>query len=306
MFKLSKITNDNLQYISVENSSGNTQLKLCLNQGGRIDQLKINDIEVIVSIDSKTYKDNYASAILFPFANRIKNGKYTFDDINYTLDCNETDKNNALHGLVYDKTFEYITKKMTSDSASVVLRYENQKTSKGFPFLYEIWLTYTINDTSITLSVHIENKDEIAFPFTLGWHPYFLSSKLADSTINFDSKTKFAFDNQQIISGQINFDEDMPYSLKDATLDDGYILATDGVQLVTPDYKMTLKSSSKQTYLQLYTPNDANSIAIEPMTGACDSYNNEIGLQVLHPNQNFNIEWTVSIEQRNLKNLTNS
>lgn len=303
MYKTSTLTIENLEYLDIDNSNGESKLRLCLNQGARIDQLKIDNIQVISETNPKSYKDNYASAILFPFANRIKDGRYTFNDINYSLDCNESDKNNAIHGLVYDKTFEYVSSNLASDFGSVTLKYEDNGTSKGFPFAYEIFLMYLLNASGIKLAVKILNKDKKAFPFTLGWHPYFDSLDLSESTINFESKTKFLFDEQQIVTGKTAFKESMPYSLKDVKLDDAYILEADGVEFTTPEYVMSIKSSSKDNFLQLYTPNEPKRIAIEPMTGACDSFNNKIGLQVLHSNNQFEIAWEILIISSISKNI---
>ena len=76
MYKLSNIKIKNLEYLDIENSDSISKLRLCLNQGGRIDFLKFDNIKIISKNESSTYKDSYASAILFPFVNRIKNGKY--------------------------------------------------------------------------------------------------------------------------------------------------------------------------------------------------------------------------------------
>jgi aldose 1-epimerase len=45
--------------------------------------------------------------------------------------------------------------------------------------------------------------------------------------------------------------------------------------------------------LQLYTPKGLPLIAIEPMTGISNSFNNKIGLQVLKPNETYSITWNV-------------
>ena len=46
-------------------------------------------------------------------------------------------------------------------------------------------------------------------------------------------------------------------------------------------------------------------IAIEPMTGAADNFNNEIGLQTLQPNETYNTKWLITIDTRNSKIHTN-
>jgi aldose 1-epimerase len=41
---------------------------------------------------------------------------------------------------------------------------------------------------------------------------------------------------------------------------------------------------------------NTNAIAIEPMTGVSDSFNNKIGLKELSPGQCYEIEWQVNIK----------
>ena len=51
-------------------------------------------------------KDAYASAHLFPWANRIREGKYEFQNAHHQLPINESSLNNAIHGLVAFERFE--------------------------------------------------------------------------------------------------------------------------------------------------------------------------------------------------------
>ena len=64
----------------------------------------------------------------------------------------------------------------------------------------------------------------------------------------------------------------------------------------SPEYRFKLISTSKENFLQLYTSSQPNVIAIEPMTGAADSFNNKIGLQILKPKDNYSVEWNIAIQ----------
>lgn len=305
MYTLTHKETNGLQFIELSNPDCTSKATICLNQGGRLSDLMFNEIKLLADFDSSTYKDTYASSILFPFANRIKDGKYTFDGVDYVLDCNELDKNNALHGLVYDKTFECVDKELTTNYGSTTLQYEYDGTSKGFPFKFGILLTYKLMESDFSLSVQIINDDDKALPFTLGWHPYFISENLDKSTIGFKSSTKYLCDKQQIISGKTSLNMEMPYQLEGIKLDDGYKLQTNNIEFFTPEYRLNMTSTSKENHLQLYTPNTPNVIAIEPMTGAADSFNNKIGLQTLHPHERYNITWNIAFKNLKDKMKTN-
>ena len=305
MYILEELKIQGLNYLELTSSDGASKAKISLNQGGRLSHLVFEDIQVLADFNASTYENNYASSILFPFVNRIKDGKYTFNDLKYQLSCNEVNKNNALHGLVYNKTFVCTKKVLTLNDASVTLQYKDNGKHLGFPFKFNIELIYTLNKKGIIVSVNIINKDEKTFPFSLGWHPYFYSKNLYNSTLSFRSNKKYVFDNQQIISGTTDLNIEMPFQLKAVTLDDCYPLKTNEIDFLTPEYSFNIASTSKENFLQLYTPEVRNVIAIEPMTGAVDNFNNKIGLQTLQPNETYSMKWLMVIETRNSKINTN-
>ena len=73
----------------------------------------------------------------------------------------------------------------------------------------------------------------------------------------------------------------------------------------TPEYDFNISSTSKENFLQLYTPVQPNVIAIEPMTGAADNFNNKTGLQTLQPNDTYLVKWNMAIETYITKLNTN-
>lgn len=305
MYTLIQKAENGLQFVEICNPKKTSKATLCLDQGGRLSGLEFNGIKVLANLDPSTYGKNYASAILFPFANRIKDGKYTFEGQEYILKCNEADKNNAIHGMVYDKTFSLVDQDLTSDYGRTTLQYTHDGTTQGFPFQFQIQLIYTLTQDTFSLAVEIINQDTKPFPFVLGWHPYFESKNLDESALNFQSKTQFSHDRQQIISGSVPFDIEMSYQLKDAKLDDGYILESNTVEFFTPNYHLEISSSSTENYLQLYTPDISTVIAIEPMTGANNSFNNKIGLQTLSPDEHYRVKWMLTFENIKTKIETN-
>ena len=281
-------------FIELKNSDNSTKAIINLNEGGRLLTLNINNKELIKEIPDFAYKNSYASSILFPFASRIENGKYAFEDKEYQFNCNDLAKN-ALHGLVYNKKFEVENKSESKSNASVTITYKELENSVGFPFTYKIQLTYTLSQEEIKLSIHIENTDSKPFPFTLGWHPYFYSDNLRNSVLKFRSNQKIEFDENLITKRVIAIKTNNEYKIEDKQLDDCFILNSDTIEFSTPTYQVEIASSIKENYLQLYTPKDLPIIAIEPMTGISNSHNNKIGLQILEPKKSHSLIWSVKL-----------
>ena len=291
-----------MSFLELKNSRNNTKAIVSLHEGGRVQELQFEGVSVIKEQLDQKYEDTFASSVLFPFASRIKDGRYSFNNEEYQFECNEKGSANALHGLVYNKTFEVIDQEAHTDSCSITLLYQEKEKSKGFPFLYNIYTKYTLEEDKIRVSVKVNNTDKHSFPFTLGWHPYFISADLYNSFLHFKSAQKIQFDANLITDKIIEFEEETPYQIKDNQLDDCYILKNNSIEFSTPLYRILVDTNTKENYLQLYTPPSGHAIAIEPMTGISDSFNNKKGLQVLQPNEGYEAKWNVSFFKIGSKN----
>ena len=269
--------------------------KIALHQGASIQELMLNSKKIIQNISPLSYEQTYASSILFPFTNRIKDGKYTFDGIAYQTEINHVSEQNALHGFVYDKEFYIVNEFTNEEKASILLEYNETKRTKGFPFTYTIQLEYVLTNTSLVLHVKVKNTSNKVFPFTLGWHPYFVSSSLYDSTLKFDSNKQVVFDERMITEGAVNYENEDVFEIIDKKLDDCFFLNSNTIEFITPHYKLDILSSNNNDFLQVYTPPKDNTIAIEPTTGVSNSFNNEIGLKTLNPNEDYEITWQLHV-----------
>jgi len=294
MFTVNNLKTQNKNYVILQNADKSSTAKISLNEGGSLTNLKLNNTILIKEIENFDYKNSYASSVLFPFASRIENGKYAFNDKEFVLKCNDSDKN-ALHGLVYDKTFTVLNSVEDKNYVSVIISYKETKNSIGFPYKYNIELTYTLYKNELTLSVKIKNLDDKTFPFTLGWHPYFLCDDLQKSYLKFKSNQSIQFDKNLITDKVIDKIIDREFIIANKQLDDCFILKSDLVGFFTPNYQIEITTNQVENYLQLYTPKNLPLIAIEPMTGISNSFNNKICLQNLAPNQQHTVKWNVKL-----------
>ncbi len=266
------------------------------NEGGRLKSLTFKDKNIIDDLEQLAYKKSHAGAILFPFANRINAGKYEFHGKTYTLACNEPGRENAIHGLIFDKTFFVDETYEGSKSARVVLSYTENNPPEGFPFPYKIELKYTLKETSLSLEVKVHNIGKEDFPFNLGWHPYFCISDFDTSFLSFKSHKQVIFNDNLISLGMAETLIPDPYSLKDKTLDDCFVLLDKTVEHYTNDYTISISGKPKSNYLQIYAPPKEKRLAVEPMTGISDSFNHKRGIHILKPNHTKKETWCVSFK----------
>lgn len=294
MYTIDKIEKAGLSYVVVKGEKAFAEI--CLDRGAALETLILNSETIIENLNPLEYKDTYASSILFPFANRIKDGKYTYGGKDYQFDCNETGLNNALHGLVFDKTFAIEEADRDENGASLTLKYKEHEKNIGFPYLYTVFLKFVITDANLTLQIEIENNDVVNFPYTLGWHPYFVCQDLSKSTLEFSSSKTVIFSDRMITTDVVDSEVVMPFEIKNKQLDNCYALNEGTVVFNTPSYKMTINSDADENYFQMYTPPRANTIALEPVTGISDSFNNQHGLKELQAGMSCSVVWELHIE----------
>ncbi len=270
-----------------------TYAKIAINTGASLQELFINNTPIL-----KENRDlHYASSILFPFANRINKGIYNFNGTSYKLKINAEKEGNAIHGLIYNKSFKIVRQEISNDYALISLVYEEKQKQQGFPFTYEIVLTYILTDTNLELNVKVKNTDISSFPFSIGWHPYFYSSNLYNSYLEFSSHQKIKVNEDKIPVDVEKIILKDSFQIKEKHFDDCFMLNKDAVIFTTPNYSIELTSSSKEKYIQIYTPSNRETIAIEPTTAPADCFNNKRGLQILNPNDAHESTWKINLSE---------
>ncbi len=297
--KESKHENELLDFIQMSN--GAIRAAIYPNLGGSLQELSLDQVKIIDGIRPderglQDYRNTYRSSILFPFPNRVKDGIYAYGGNRYKLGINDLAFNNAIHGLVHDKHFVPEVVENTQDRIRLKLTFSADGSDPGFPFAYELGLIYTLETSGvIKLTFDLHNTGFQTFPFGMGWHPYFFSSNLDKSRIAAAFKDHFICPERMIPDEKEEASLDSSFEIGDQSFDDGFTLEEATSIFETPDYTVSMNfDSGSEPFLQIYTPEDRNSIAIEPMTCLTDALNNGIGLEALDPGQSY--QWSIEMK----------
>lgn len=304
MFQLLKRTHTNpaLDRISVVHSSENFNIEIYPNLGASLQRFVKNNIQIIDGISNddeglETYKQRYNSSWLFPFPNRIENGKYLFEGKEYQLKTNETALHNALHGFVYNKNFDLIQEEVSENFTELKFHYSYGGAIQGYPFPFDFQVSYTIKLNTIEINIKALNTGSSNMPFGIGWHPYFKSDALSKSILNFDGTSQYEVNDHMIPVKETTLKNDLPLELKDISLDDCFMSRTTKTNFNAGNYhlKIEFEPTHTRNFIQCYTPPARDCIAIEPMTCAPNAFNNEYGLLILKPNEQYlwNIKMTL-------------
>lgn len=294
MYKISRNLKENI--LEIYNTDKSDYAKICLNKGASLQELILKNNKIIQDLSPLSYSKTFASSILFPFANRIKDGNYSYNNSNHQININVKEENNAIHGFIYNKTFKLTNKQENKNNAAVTLEYNETEKTAGFPYKYKVILNYVLKASVLQLNISVLNMDTKAFPFTIGWHPYFTSSDLYNSSVKFKSSRKIITDHRNITTDVESITQTTELKIENKKLDDCWHLNDNKITFTTPKYNLNINTSAKENYLQIYTPPKLNTIAIEPTTGVSNSFNNNIGLNILNANDTYSIAWQLKIE----------
>ena len=301
MWKIREIKHENGMLCHLHVYSNRMSCRIFPNLGGSLQELIIDNIPVIdgITIDEKgldDYRNSFKSSVLFPFPNRVRDGAYHFGEKAYQLEINDTSFNNAIHGLVHDRTFSLHKEVGNTEKAVLELRYRADGSDPGYPFAYELGLKYSFSDRGeVSLGFELLNSGDKSFPFGLGWHPYFASSDLAESFLSMDALDHFICPERMIPEEKEAAGLADRFAVGEQAFDDGYSLVRPACSFETPDYHLRLSfEAGEESYLQIYTPPHRRSMAIEPMTCITDAFNNGIGLEVLDPGDSY--VWSIEMK----------
>lgn len=99
---------DNPRFVHLQYE--NYQAVISIDFGASLQHLSIDDYKLVHGLVDEgslreSFYGSYAGAVLAPFANRIKNGRFRFENKDCFFSCNEAGIN-AIHGCVADKPFD--------------------------------------------------------------------------------------------------------------------------------------------------------------------------------------------------------
>ena len=280
--------------IVLENSSATIIARICLSEGGRIVEWNDGGMKVIGEPSNQGYNSSYAAAVLVPFVNRIDKGGYSFQGQTYQLKCNENERN-AIHGLVYNCYFQLKDIQKQRDSVEISLEHVCQSPFEGFPFLFKTVLIYTFADNQLSVEIQVENIGKVDLPFNLGWHPYCFIGNNQDAKLEFSARHSFDTDEFGITCKSNYLGRKLVLNLSEP-LDNAFSLNGNTAAVKTNERIIELQFPKGDNYLQVYTPADKEYVAIEPMTGISNSFNNSIGLQILKPTKSISKKWILHIK----------
>jgi len=256
----------------------------------------------------KANPSRYGNPVLFPFPNRIRDGKYSWKGKAYATPANAS--GHAIHGYALRSAWRVITEQGGDDHARVEARWQ---LSVDAPEHREHWPADAVLTVScklgvggLTIEAVVSNPDTVDLPWGLGYHTYFRmplteSTDTAKSKIVIPAARRWELEGflptgrQTPLPAELDFRQGLPLAgLKADDVLTGLEHGSDGsseCHLIdeTIGREVFLAASPEFTELVVFTPSwNPNAIALEPYTQTTDAINLaargiEGGLKVLPP-----------------------
>jgi aldose 1-epimerase len=242
--------------------------------------------------------------LLMPWANRIRDGRYSFGGRDLQLGLTDPSHGNASHGLA--RWAAWTVEEHTDTSVSLVYRVMAQT---GYPWALDLHVLYDLSADGLVVTQTTTNLSPEPAPCASGAHPYLaVGDAIEDLELHVPARTRVLVDDRQVptgtepVSGAYDFSS--PRRIGDAVLDDGFgdLVRDDGRATVTLTDPATgrgvaLWVDEHHRWLQLFTqPTDGPrpALAVEPMTAPADAFNSGTDLVTLAPAGSTGDELSVS------------
>ena len=106
-------------------------------------------------------------APLIPWPNRLADGQYHFDGVQYQVALTEPEKHNALHGLLRWQAWQVLRTSTAGVTMGIRLH-----PMQGYPFLLDVEVDYSLGGDGLTVTTTATNAGVRPCPYGASQHPY--------------------------------------------------------------------------------------------------------------------------------------
>lgn len=226
--------------------------------------------------------------VLIPWPNRIANGCYRHDGVEYQLAINDRVSQSAIHGLLAWRDWQLSDCSETAATLNVFL-----PPHYGYPFMLMTEMRYQLNaETGLCASITTTNIGDTAAPYGAGVHPY-LTCNLAST-----DSCELTLPLTDAVSPELDY----RHSRKIGAAQIDHTFRTTGIEwevrLTSREQRMVAWLRASQPWLQIYTADKLNrkGLAVEPMSCPPDAFNSGQDVVLLAPGETHRFSFTIGGE----------
>ena len=245
--------------------------------------------------------------ILFPFPNRIRDGRFRWKGKEFQLPLNDPALKNAIHGFPVRRAWRVLETGTDEHSAWMTGEFQGNIDAKDcielWPADYQIRVTHRLRHLHLTTTAVIDNPGGEPMPFGLGYHHYFRvhpddrivanAEKMWVLEENLPTGERKPVDDRCDLRSARKFVDvqvdDVLSDLRGERDADGLCLRA---SIKRGERTLQMLTSPDFRELVVYTPPHRQAIAIEPYTCTTDAINLQqrgvdAGLRTLNPGESW-------------------
>ncbi|WP_245953416.1 aldose 1-epimerase family protein [Arthrobacter silvisoli] len=133
-------------------------------------ELRHGERDIVVPFPAGGPIPDYRGIIAAPWPNRIADGQYTFDGVEYHVPINEPARSCALHGFLFELDWT-----LDSQEESAVTLSCSPAPTAGYPHALRLAVEYRLTDAGLRIAVTAANLGRTAAPYGVCPHPYLVA-----------------------------------------------------------------------------------------------------------------------------------
>jgi aldose 1-epimerase len=296
------------------NEQTGNQLSIVPGFGACVTRLKLSHADVMETHQDYTEMEInnwYKNLPLFPFPNRLDQGRYSWHGVDYQFKINDAITDCAIHGFGDYKPMQLVRTHLLPSSAHIDCQFDYTGGHDAYPFPFRLLLMFVLSDEDgFNIWVTVENTGDKAMPFGFGWHPYFrLNDDINSLALQLPALDLIGLDSRMMPTGkQYEYTEEgASFPIGSKVLDNCFYIKQEAGRATVKlsDDAQELEywqecGPEQLNYLQLFTPPHRKSIAIEPMSCNINAFNSGAGLWEMERGEQRTVKFGVRYHKKAL------
>lgn len=280
--------------------SGGGYCAVVTEQGATLRALSHDGVDLIVPTAVDAVPTDARGQHLLPWPNRVRDGRYVFDGQPQQLAINEVERGNAIHGLARWAMWRLVELGQDTVRQRLVIAPQD-----GWPGMLEALLTHHLDAGGMTVHLAARNVGTTAVPFGYAAHPYLVMTGSIDQwQVSSPFRTCAVVDERLLpvevatVQGSTDLSDT---TLGERHLDTAFTGGPGGswqIQLRCGAERRVLWADEHFGWVQIYTPDDRSSLAVEPMTCGPDAFNEgptHDSMLRLEPGSGVEMRWGIHL-----------
>ncbi len=248
------------------------------------------------------FRTGHATAIplVYPWANRLPQWRYTFDGtavdlhgMHLPLDTNGV----PIHGNLFAAPFTVTAEDAAFVAAELDYAADCERL-RAFPFRHVVAVDARLDgEHGLTIGTQVSPTSDVAVPISFGWHPFVRLPRGGRSTwqLRWPACEHVEVDERIVRTGARTPQDASLAPIGSRTFDDHYALGSDRTFAISAEGRtLEFAFGDNYPYAMLYVPPRRQFVAIEPMTAEIDALGQGRAPSCA-PGETFRAEFTLRV-----------